>query len=500
MTSTRASRMKLARHMKLPTMTTMIRRCSYHAVVLLLAGGLLAASAGAQTAGPRDAGLPLMPYMDRTLGFAIQVPADWRYDRTGFFGPGGSAGLLRGASSDGRATLQILAFLDVTKPGFPSWIEYFGEQLGGIEGTRRVSVEGVEDADRPAAFVVVDAQIGIDHTRSYYYCIAFDTRTIFVLCCASVQQKSLGDSTAAPDADAEKIEIPNDFKRMTDSLRVLYDPKLAHEMANALQRGRDYLAEGRLDEAIRTLRINEAIRFYELFVEGKPVGYVTYRFTREAEPMQHPGLLSNAKDGLRVRERSYQFGENGAAQFDKVDLFSSRDGRTDLFEFSHAAIPPADAPNARPLMTRDQCVREGDTLFSTRITNEDVGLPEPRRPLKLDASYFGLAWSRLLPALLGPDAQPMIAFTVYDPETRTLLTYGIKPQGAETSEANGEPTFAYETRLGFAQHPLIIHTDRHGNTLRVTSDPIELRPSTSDTIERKYGTRRDAANQRMTQR
>ncbi|MFQ5806443.1 MAG: hypothetical protein ACE5I3_08335, partial [Phycisphaerae bacterium] len=304
-----------------------------------------------------------------------------------------------------------------------------------------------------------------------------------------------------PAGEVQDVRIPAEFTRLTGTLRVFYDPQMARQMAVALQRGKDSLARRQLQTGIRGLRVDESVRYYEIRVTDKPIGYLTRQFTRENEPLQRPGRVSNAKEGLRVRERSYRFAADGTVNFGKIDLFSSRDTETDLYELWQVRVPPPDAADLQPLITRDQCVREGDALFSTYTTSLDQGLPEPRRPLKLEATYLGLAWARLLPALLGPERQPMHAFTIYDPETRTLVTYAIKPLGeTPLPDAPGKKAYAFELRVGFTEKPGIVYTDVFGNMLRFEAAELVLTASDEARIEKKYGRRRDAANLRLERR
>jgi hypothetical protein len=268
-------------------------------------------------------------------------------------------------------------------------------------------------------------------------------------------------------------------------------------MALALQRGKEYLARYQLQEDIRKLRIDESPRYYEIRVADRLIGYLTRQFTRESEPLQRPGRVSNAKDGLRVRERSYRFADDGTVHFSKVDLFSSRDTETDLYELWQARVPPADAADPTVLITRDQCVREGDALFSTYTTNRDRALPEPRRPLKLDEAYLGLAWTRLLPALLGQQPLEMHAFAIYDSETRALISYAVKYLGERTLPATDTKAHAFEMRAGFAEQPELVYIDVYGNMLRYEAGPLSLRLSTESAIEQRFAQRRDAANLRI---
>jgi hypothetical protein len=467
-------------------------------VLMLVVGALAAPTLRGQDSQPSAAEAPTIPYLDKALGFELQVPAGWNYDRTGFFGPGGSFGLLRGLAPDGRTILQILVFRELQMPKFPEWVEFFSKQLGSISGTEQVRVKGEPSGQRPAAYVIVDAKFGIDRTRTLYYCVQFDASTVWVFSYAIARVSALGDREDKAVGPPTEVAVPDEFLRLAKTLRVFYDPAVAEQMAVALQRGKDYLARYQLQEDINKLDIDEAVRHYEIRLARKPIGYMTRQFTYETEPLQRPGQVSNAKEGLRVRERSYRFADDGTVHFSKIDLFSSRDAETDVYELWQARIPPPDSAGREPVITRDQCVREGDTLFSTYTTSQDRGLPEPRRPIKVEPAYLGLAWARLLPALLGPEPQPMCAFTIYDPETRTLITHAIKLLGKRALPGfSGKEACVYENREGFAEQVGLVFTNAHGTLLRFEAGDLVFKLSDEATIEKRFGRRRDAANARL---
>src|SRR5262249_39372596 len=155
------------------------------------------------------------------------------------------------------------------------------------------------------------------------------------------------------------------------------------------QRGKEYLARFALQDEIRKLRIDENIRYYDLVLAGKSIGYLTRRFTREQQALDDPSFGKAGKEGLRVREQSWRFGDDGSARFSDFNLFSSVDGTSDLYEGNETVIPPESAPDGRRVTYRDQYVREGEVLFATYFSSLDVDRPDPRRPLKIEPTYVG---------------------------------------------------------------------------------------------------------------
>lgn len=449
-----------------------------------------------QATTPGTAQQATIPFVDKTFGYDLQVPAGWNYDRAGFFGPGGSLGTLRGAAAGGRETLQILVFRDQVQESFPKWVDYFSEQLGKLSGSKSVRVKGGESSNRPSAYVAVRAQIGFDQTRTLYYCVQLDADVIWVFSYAWANTISLNETET--NEDTANVVIPAGFTRLTETLRIFYDPEAARKLAEALQRGREFLALYELQDGIRKLRTDNELRYYEMLLAGKPIGFMTRQFNSEAEPTRFTGKAANAKGGVRVRERAYRFADDGAVDYSRVDIFSSRDGETDLYEMVQAAMPPPGAPDRGIWIARDQCVREGDTLFSTYATNQDRGLPTPRQPIKLDDSYLGLGWVRLLPALIGAETRPMLGFTIYDSETRTLVTHTIKRLGEQPLPGEpGKQALKFERREGFVETPGVFYSDEFGNMLRYEAGDLVLRQSDETTIDEKYGNRRNDADRRF---
>jgi hypothetical protein len=94
----------------------------------------------------------------------------------------------------------------------------------------------------------------------------------------------------------------------------------------------------------------------------------------------------------------------------------------------------------------------------------------------------------------------MVAVTVYDTETRTLITHVIKPMGAKSLQGStGTSAQAFETWAGFCEKPSLVYTDAEGNLLRYEAGPLVLRLSSAAEIEREFGRRRDAVNVRLEQ-
>jgi hypothetical protein len=333
--------------------------------------------------------------------------------------------------------------------------------------------------------VDVRARVGGALVHSWYYCVAFDATRVWVLSVARPEESA--------DANAERPEL---VRRMADSLRVLYTPERAAELAAAVERGRTFLAAGGLKTGIGQLRVDQEPRFYLIEQAGRSLGYFERRFTRAQQSLDDPRYNRADKDGLRVSERTWRFEPDGAVGYASDELFSSVDGQTDLYEITRGQLPPA-GQDARPLLTREEVVRQADRLLSSLRTNQDLILPPPRPSLRLDDGFVGLAWQRVLPAIIGPEPGEMLGFSVYDPEARSLGTLTIQPLGPIPGEAEGEPRLAFSLRDGYSPDTARLIVDRRGHMVRLEAGDLKLRPATADEVETHYARPRAEAFEKL---
>ncbi|RMF77055.1 MAG: hypothetical protein D6744_11730 [Planctomycetota bacterium] len=363
---------------------------------------------------------------------------------------------------------------------------------------QRVSGRGAVHHGAPAAFIVVDSTVGVGRVKTGYFCVQLDDQQVWVLSYAKARNTLRDDEPALHDA--QTVAIPPELERMAQSVRIFYDPGLAAELREALKRGRDFIARYTLQERIRELEIDDRVRYYLIEVDHQPVGYFTRRFWRGRQSLDDPRFGSPGKEGLRVYEESWRFGERGAVQYASYDLFSSIDGDSDLLEITTADLPPEGVEHRRPFITSDKCVRADDVLFSSYTTSRDLVMPDPRPPLRLDRAFLGLAWVRVLPALLGKQAAPLYAFSIYDTASRTALTYSIEPLGRQKLPRGDGVGPAYRVREGFSDSPGLLFTDEYGHMVWYEAGNVALRETSAAEVERLFGAKREAARPLLTKK
>ncbi len=429
------------------------------------------------------AGLALEPLLDRAHGFQVLAPAGWIYDRTPFFGPGSSRGVLRGAASDGRGTLQVLLFSPPASQTFETWFGEFRAGLAALDGARILRHERRPIGGREGAVLDAIATIGLDTARSVYICAAFDPRTVWVLGVTGVIDP--------PEAGAALPPLPPITVAMADSLQVYFDTELAARFQGALQRGRRFLRES-LAAAIPAMQIDDAERTYRISVAGTPIGYFTRRFARQSEP----GAGDAPRDGLRISEQSWRFARDGAARRTVLNLFSSLDLEMDLYEQLETQLVTSPEPGVR--RARAQCVREGDSIFIAYTPDLSAAAAPPGRTQRVEDSYLSATWMRLLPALLASRAPAQsLAFHVFDAESQSLVIHEIGPAPAATQAVREPGRLHWEIREGFGPVVGLLTTDAAGHWLAFQAGETRVELAESAEIERVFGAQRATAQQRM---
>lgn len=427
-------------------------------------------------------------YREPSFGFELRIPDGWSYDRTRFAGPGGALGLLRGRSVAERATLQVLIYRSFDAPTLEKWVDRFADELTRPKDTKLRERRARPVGEREGVVLELDTTAPDEVTRAFYYCVAFDSTTVWLMLYAGV---------ADPAAPLEPLR--DRFEAVAQTLRVLVDPVKQEEIAAAFTRGKDFLAH--LAERVRTLKPNADTLYYRIEENHAPIGYLSRRLSMESQTLDAPSgrkhAAAAAKDGLRVRERSWRFTGDGGAAYARIDLFASLDLESELIETEHARVPAPTAPVPTPTTGVDQAIREETLLFSSVRSSFDKSYPPPREPLRIGNTYLGAAWTRVLPALLGTEAGETFAFAIYDAPTRALITHVVRPLGPRPLAGSREPAFAYEVREAFAAQPATLYIDRDGDLLRLEAPDATLTRTTEREIEQRFARQRDAAKARL---
>jgi hypothetical protein len=454
---------------------------------------------GGPASRPAALDIPTVPYEDAAFGFAMHVPAGWAYDRTRFQEYEDSIGLLRGRAPDGHRALQIMVFRvqpeviprgagqeDLVRlPTFEDWVIVFGKSLGELTGAERVSWETWNLPPRAGALLTYDTKLGAMATQTHTLCVPFDPSTVWVF---------VYSGRVATEAD--RVRLRRRFDGLAKTLAVHYDPSDVDAMGKAFERGRALLT--RLRARAAEIRIDEGERYYELSIDGKSIGYLWRRMAREAHVFTSPGARHRVSEmGLRVRERSWRFAEDGTVRRTRLDMFSGFDLRNELIEYELTQFPAPDVAVQQPLVKMTQAIRKEDMLVCSYSTGLDPALPDPVRPIKVGPLYLDLAWLRLAPGLLlgGAEDAPH-AFAVFDTETRALMPQTLTLLGRRELAGEKE-SYLFEVRAGLINEPALMYTDRRGNLIRYVAGDLVIMRSTREAVERAYGERREAVRRRF---
>lgn len=457
------------------------------AAVLIAEALAVAGASGArgQDTQPAPTSMPTVNYTDAAFGFELELPAGWDYDRTRFQEFKNSLGLLRARDPGGRRSLQIIVFRSFDMKPFEDWIVDFGKASAELTNSERVDWETWKLPPRAGAILTFSSMLGAMPVRTHYLCVPFDPSTVWVLI-----------YTGPAAGDDERRQVRREFDQVTATLRIHYDPEESARLTPALERGKALLEK--LHAQAARVRLDETEYLYDFALAGKPVGYLQRRISREEYVFSGPQARKRyAKDGVRVRERSWRFAEDGTIWYVRVDLFTSFDGQSEMIENRQIQIPPPDIQPQQLVTRLDQVVREADALFSSYTTSRDKTLPDPSKPISVGPVYLDQAWERLLPGLLLGGSEEMHAVAIYSSETRSLLSHTIKPLGQRKLPGTDTPAYAFEVRDGFIGRPSRSYTDERGTLLRLEAGDLTLTRTPRESIEKKYAARRDEARKRF---
>lgn len=458
----------------------------------------IARPAAAQTETPVPTTAPAtIPYTDAAFGFELQIPAGWEYDRTRFQPYERSIGLLRGRSPGGQSALQILVFRiqpeaagagageKLRIPPFEDWIEEFARTLGENANAERLEWETWKLPPRAGALLSYHAKLGATDTINYALCVPFDPSTVWVLAFSAALLRSEDQATIRPAFDA-----------LARTLKIHYDAMEIEALASAYERGKGLI--DRIRKRGSELHVDDAEHCYLLVLSGRPIGYFERRLSIEEQSQTSADARQRVvQRGLRVRERSWRFADDGTVRYSRLDLFSAFNLERELIESELTQIP---APDVRPqqlLIKTDQAVRTADVLVPSYRTSLDVALPPPATPMSVGPVYLDLAWTRVLPMLLRDAPHETHAFVVYSVESRALLPQTFKPLGEKALEGRGDKVLAFEVREGLVDTPSTLYVDQTGALVRLEAGDLLVLRTTRAEIDAKFGAKRDEARKRF---
>jgi hypothetical protein len=361
----------------------------------------------------------------------------------------------------------------------------FGKDLAERTNSERVDWNTWQLPPRAGAILSYASKVAGTATHSHWVCLPFDPNTVWVL--------TYSGSVYGED---DENQLQADFKQLIGTLRVHYTPEAAEKLAPALERGQALLAT--LRKQAERVQLDENEHYYEITIGGKPIGYFRRRVSTEEYVFSRSDARNRStKKGVRVRERSWRFADDGTVRYTRLDLFSSFDLRSEVIENQQIQVPAPDFQPQELLIKTDRVLREDEVAFSSFTTNRDRGLPDPRKPITVGPVYLDLAWVRLLPGLLLSTSQEPHAFVIYDFDTRGLLSHAVQPLGEKNLADVADPVYGFEVREGFIEQPSLVYTDRRGFLVRLEAGSLAFTRVTREQIEQKYGQRRDEARERF---
>ncbi|MCA9243343.1 MAG: hypothetical protein KDA32_05265 [Phycisphaerales bacterium] len=418
---------------------------------------------------------PTIRFESPEFEFTMQIPAGWEYDRSPTPGPGDSLRLLRGVPATKRAAFELVVFRNKAAVAPSDWFDQIGQGILKDEGaqTRR---ETVQHQARDAIEVEYQRLNPDGEVRAIWFFI--ELRRDIVLA-ARFTAKSSG-------ADLEGLRA--EAGQYARSLRLPLEGRDAASLRAAFERGRE-LKFSRLERYAHRIEVDPDVRAYEIHNGENAAGFLTRQFERERRGISGAG----GKPGLRLRERSLRFQEDGSSVYTRLDSFASFDLQTELTELETAVIPPPGDESA-PGRRVDRYVREGASVILTTQSTQNQGEPETLPPMTCGPEYLSLPWARLAPGLIGVEQGEPLAFRTLDPAVREMSWMLIAPLGPAKDI---EGAFAWQIEEALTPTAGRMVGDARGIMRVFKMGDIELREIDAKTLETRYGPRRDALLKRL---
>ncbi|MCG3126387.1 MAG: hypothetical protein CHACPFDD_01222 [Phycisphaerae bacterium] len=411
----------------------------------------------------QDAGVT---YSDYSFGFQTSLPTGWMLDRTRFVAADGGTGVLRGQVATGGRTVEFVVYRTKTDQPFSEWFAEFERSLAAIEGTTRVESRKLDPAADAVAAIEVDALLSVPVKRLHHV-TRMNPTTYLVI------------SFAAVGGEPEQVQkLTSEFTTAAQSVRLLCSPEADERLAKALDRGAEEARRTNAAAADRATATDELHYFVRL--KGETVGHASFQASRE---------VMEKKAGLRVRERSWRFDGDERAQYSRTDLFASFNGLTELIESQVTQLTAQKGGEPTATTTLDQCIREGDTLFSSFSTSERPDRADSRPPMTVGPAYLSLAWFRRVPRIIEEREGVEFGFAVYDPTIRAQTTQVVRFLGRRASAGGTRPARTYEIREGYAPSGAILQVDDDGNMLSYEAGDMMLQRAAKSAVDERFAAR-----------
>lgn len=438
----------------------------------------LTAAASAQTGSVAVSSEKYVTYVDGSFGFQISIPAAWRLDRARFTTKDGAIGVSQAASPDTFCSLQVAVYRYDEPPAFADWVERFANRIRAAEGTARMRGEQRKAPAGDGYQFIVEGTSAGPMTIRRHFCIPLDPSTIWVLTFASIHDNPEVHDTATREYD-----------NAIASLKITYTAATKEAMNAALTRGKG------ITDNLATLgpkyEFDVGVHYYITEGESGPTGYFRSQVDRTTK---------DRKPGLRLRERGWQFSPDQTATMTRTDAFSSFDGKTEFIETETAIVAPAarsNTPDKGISIALDQCVREGDALFSSFSMSRRPTEQESRSPIKIGPVYLPFVWTRLLPTLAGEKPGEPLGFVVYDPQIRGLATRLVRCVGDRPLATENKTYRAYDITEGYAPQPTTLLCEPNGVLHQFAAGGVTVRTATAEEVDRLFKARRDEAEKRL---
>lgn len=430
-----------------------------------------------QSPAPPAKGMLADPIVDGSYGFSIRPPADWRIVRQ-------RVPERRGVTlvqmfhpiSQGQAEEIILKQTSTTQPvPMDEMVKRVAQNLELEFSNLEVQSQQLQTiAGKPGAVLAATffregvrrlrLQAIIQQEAQAYYVILYD----------------------GPES-LRKTSEPL-FSMVVDSLRIIESEVDEKTLTGALETGEKILASIDADDLRKAIIPEETLQFE---LDGKVIGFVVLW------QMEH---VREGKPGIAMRERGWTFDASGQARRLQANMFLSNDREMEHWKTSVTTLIPESPKQPAYLeVALEEGLRAGDILLS----NQAYSLSQPTTenpPTKLPATYISRLLARMLPRLVKDlSEERMLAFVSFDHSRAGLVAKVVEFEGRSElpSGASRGPVFKVNDREGLAAKPTSIYFDERHRTVMVEAGDLKMTPTTTEAMERMFGSRISEAEGRM---